>query len=586
MGRKKHSHYGAKIKEIMRKSNPWLQAENLPSYLPFFVNANIIDQLRNNGNHLVCGRRGSGKTHLLGALKETINNDTLSNQLAIQISCVGIAGTPQNFIDESIPFSTAKYTRIVFTNFLRKFTYELFPVVEEYVELKIKNRYSKSEYKRIKSQYEEELLKLLTIVENGYSQPVKGKLTEMTQETSEVRKRGSADVEVGLRPNKGILLGGVSFGKDKISAEKKIILNEIESKMVIDLPQYRTQLKKIIELLKTDILFLLIDEWIELDKNLNLDIQPYFAQLLKTVFFNSKNIAVKIATIWYYTNLYDRNVLEKSKGLELGEDIYLGIDLDIEFLDSETKVVDFFKRILFKRFCYVMPELKELEINGSISDFFIEELFDDNANFELLVSASHGIPRDFLELFLKCAGGIDFNFEESAITKKSIRDMAQKIYLLEKRNRLDKSSDSQKCWEHINSYMNNTQHRFFMIKNEEEKRSIHLRKLSDEEIIHPIHSSLSPRDIRNKYKMYIIDYGNYIDWYKSKKFPLDSIKQESIFPVFPADFEEKFKDYIITFEEILTNKIRCPFCGEFIPLDNIVYKVHKICFNCAGKIPD
>ena len=218
-------------------------------------------------------------------------------------------------------------------------------------------------------------------------------------------------------------------------------IKEITTNLPINLNKVRQILIDVVNILNIDQLYVLIDEWAEMDKNLNLGIQPYFAQLLKMVFFNERRFSVKIASIWHRTDLYDRLDMNKSKGLELGEDIELGVDLDSAFIDDEQDIVEFYKKVLFKRISYLLPEIcQQMETNNNIDNIFIEELFDEIKNFKFLVAASHGIPRDFFEIFNKCTLKIDRNFSQYCIDRDLIDRTAQDIFLLLIRKSLDKNS--------------------------------------------------------------------------------------------------------------------------------------------------
>jgi hypothetical protein len=322
----------------------------------------------------------------------------------------------------------------------------------------------------------------------------------------------------------------------------------------------------------------------ELDKNLNLRIQPYFAQLLKITFFNHKKFSVKIASVWHNTKLYDTDFLEKSRGIELGEDISLGIDLDTEFFDNETDVVAFFRKMLFVRLCYLLPDLKVLSENGDAKDFFIEELFDNYENFKTLIIASHGIPRDFWEIFQKCSLKINKDFQHYCINKNLIQDIARDIYLFEIRKRIDKESDSQKLWEKVNANIDKTEMRYFLVENTYARTSIVLRKLIDEEFIHPIPSALTPRIIRDKFKMYNLNYGDYIDWCKSKKVKTDHLLDESIFPKMPVDFETSYEKYIILINDFTREYITCSGCKHIFINTEPIYLKYKSCPKCANEI--
>jgi ABC-type branched-subunit amino acid transport system ATPase component len=51
------------------------RAEDIGRYGELFVDPNVIDSVRNNVNQVVFGKRGSGKTSLLGYLTESFELD-------------------------------------------------------------------------------------------------------------------------------------------------------------------------------------------------------------------------------------------------------------------------------------------------------------------------------------------------------------------------------------------------------------------------------------------------------------------------------------------------------------------------------
>ena len=339
-----------------------------------------------------------------------------------------------------------------------------------------------------------------------------------------------------------------------------------------------------IEYLGADTLYVLIDEWMQLDKTLNLGIQPYFAELLKRTFFNDKRFSVKIATVWHRTNLYDRLDLESSKGLELGEDIVLGVDLDVAFLTHEKEILEFFKSMLFTRLSYKITELRDLELNGQVDDRFIIELFENEQNFRALIAASHGIPRDFWQIFHKCSMKIKHDFKNCCICREIIGDVAREKYLVEKRKTLEKDSAPQLLWNRINEYMNRTSHSFFLVENMEAKNSKALRKLVDEKLCHPIPSALVPRLVRDKYKLFQIDYGNCVDSIKYRRRKMDSVLAETVLPVVPTDFEKTYESFRVQVGDIAEKVILCAWCKRSFSFEEPVFVKHKLCPKCGEPI--
>ena len=83
--RKTNSLYGDSLNIALRHAQPKLRSEHLPEYRRFFVGEEILQQLHNNDEHLIIGRRGTGKTHLLGAFKEMVKEEC-PNEMALMFS--------------------------------------------------------------------------------------------------------------------------------------------------------------------------------------------------------------------------------------------------------------------------------------------------------------------------------------------------------------------------------------------------------------------------------------------------------------------------------------------------------------------
>jgi hypothetical protein len=582
--RKNRSKYHTGLHDAV-KIEPWLQAEKLPNYLGYYVRKDIIEQLRNNTNHLICGRRGTGKTHFLGAFSETINQDNEKNELSIFISCLDLSTTPQVIIDENRQFSIQKYTRILFKSFLIQFCYQLAEKIDKIVIERLGKSKTKKELKIITGKSDDLLLMMLKIVEHGIPIAIKETITSTEKKIDTNNKSNGIQLHINGNNNGVGLKAILGFENDRKKTSEKSSTDEVIATTGLDIVEFKVLLNELITTLEIETLYILIDEWMELDKNLNLGIQPYFAQLLKITFFNNKYLSIKIASVWHNTNLYDRNILEKSKGIELGEDIVLGMDLDVIFLKEEDKIFTFIKNMLFRRIVNLVPEMAELERDDEVNDQFLIELFDSIENFKTFVIASHGIPRDCLHIFHSCSLKIGRDFKNYAITRDLIRDIAQEIYLSEKRKSLDKNSAAQKVFDLINCYLDNTGINYFLIDADVSKKSISLRKLVDEQLIHPLASESTPRIIRNSYKVFMIDYGNYVDWYQEKRKKIEVNIVDNIFPQFPENFEDVYPSFILDISEIGEDIIICPACSKSFKKNEPVYLRFESCPFCAEKVP-
>jgi len=589
--RRTYSLFGKNIKRALAYEQPSLKSEDLPEFRRFFVDNGTLSELHNNANQLVVGRRGTGKTHLLGAFNELIR-DEYDKELSTMISLMQLDR------DSSIPenCTLAEHRRIHATDLFEDFLRKLFPLFLNQADSRL-NQIAKSiphrDAKKKLKVVNNLLTQLLEVVELGSPVEIL-KTSKKTIDTSVTgAAKAGASLSIGIDHNKPHFSAGANLGGDMRSEEESRQIIEIHGKMKVDIIKVRELILQILDELDVDTLHILIDEWMELDKRTLSEIQPIFAQLLKKTFFNTNKISVKIASVWHQTTLYDKDDMQKSKGIELKHDIIRAIDLDTAFLMSEDQVSEFCKELLFKRITYFFEKLENIKESEDISqlcregefvdDLFVSELFDNSSNFRAFIIASHGIPRDLMNIFHKCSLRIKRNFELFCIDYQVIYAEARSAYNTDKRRTIRPDSEAQKLLKIINEYMESSGRRLFIVKNAYVYLSEALQKLVDEELIHQLPSSVTPRDISDTYKVFLIDFGNYVDWIETRKKDISVLINESVLPTFPHEFSTSIEQYVIDVTQVSSDTIECPTCNRKFSLDEPVFNKANICIYCAHE---
>ena len=224
------------------------------------------------------------------------------------------------------------------------------------------------------------------------------------------------------------------------------------------------------------------------------------------------------------------------------------------------------------------------EIEGDqIDDVIITELFDGTKGFNAFVAAGHGIPRDLMRLFEKSFQKIRANFVDYSINSHLVIDVAQNIYAAHKRDVIAPNSISKQQWSLINRYMEETQRRYFIADHDSIFTSSSLRALVDHELIHEVPSTVLPREIRRNHKVYMIDFGTFVDWKKAIHAPVDEIVEETLIPVFTGSEMENVSDVqtkIIVDQEIWMS---CISCCKTIERESPVVTRHNICPLCGDE---
>lgn len=587
MTRKNRSIYGNDLKKALMLESVHLKSEDLPSYKEFYVDNGAIDQLRGNSNQLIIGRRGTGKTHLLGTFYELVRAEKRhKNDLPIFVSIMEVRPqTPPIYFDrDSDEFHSRRVARELFSSFLRVFFNRFLDVVSERLG-EIVRAGVPVVTGPIWERTNRLLTDLLTEIESGTAyETERNKISELKTSTTK-SKGGNAGASLGLEDRLISAKASLSIKREKsLSGEET---ERIEAKAIFntDLGKVRELVISILDTISTGTLYILIDEWMELDKRTPSKVQPHFAQLLKTTFFNTKAIAVKIATVWHETSLYTRDDMQSAEGIQTGHDIGADINLDTAFLRNAAEVRDFCKELLFRRVSHVCPKIRELRNEGRVNDIFLTELFDNEQNFRVFISASHGIPRDLMNVFQKCVRKINQDFSSRSIDANLIAEVSGTVYRTDKLKRVDPASSAQKLLTALNQYMARTDRRVFLVRNETTSSSS-LRKLVDEELVHQLPASVIHRDVRDHSKAYMIDFGNYADLIEARRQPIEKLMDEFLVPTFPDNVGELLDDYLVDPMKFDEGRETCPKCQHSFSIIHPVFVKAGLCNSCGFQFPE
>lgn len=473
--RKTKSIFGDQIKAAIGSDRPSLKSEELPAFRPFYVDRSLVSQLHNNSNQLIVGRRGTGKTHLLGTFKEMIEQEC-PGDFVFMISILEVfPQTPPNHDTESRAFSKKRLAKFMYQGFINIFFSRLLDAADK----RLKALVAIERDSKLFEEANTLLQRLFEVIETGTPYATKRTVRRTKRRTGTDTTGKGAKLDVSINNIRAKISANAKLGASSRSEDVEDEVEDILALLSIDLNQVRELCLKLMDVLKIETVYILIDEWMELDKRTPSDIQPLFAQYLKATFFNSKRFAVKIASVWHETTLYDKDDLQRSRGIQLMHDIIHDIDLDTAFITEPEEIYDFCKELLFKRLSFACEPLRDLEIDGQVDDVFVTEFFDNRDNFKAFITASHGIPRDLMDVFHKCAVKIRRDFKTKCISYDLVYEVSKNKYSVDKRKNIDPSSIAQDLLSRVNSYMDKTGRRTFIVANKKVGNSSALRKLVD-----------------------------------------------------------------------------------------------------------
>ena len=506
--------------------------------LELYAGQEIIQSINNKKYQVIYGRRGTGKTHLLKAYKETlINNFETDKIYPIYIDLRRFlplfSSSNHNYVESSIT---------IFMSILNEIIDILVNNIEFICNIKSLNSlFSNENNKR------NELENLLADFEYEFNGQQFKKINNIELSMEET---------VQIENNFIIALGKANISKN---------------------------VTKITSILRLERVICILDEWSEVPSEL----QVFLADLIKKTFISTP-FSFKIAAIPNRTNLGkmgDGTYI----GLEDGGDIFpfnLDNRLIYELDPEQTK--DFFNDLLYRHLTNISKKLGYNVFVDCPKTRFINLFFANQALREILI-ASAGIPRDFISLLINSYDKFKINTSNSNIRigVRNIRLATIDWYKLDKEKQVNEI-DSCKLLlrEIINEIIIKKKKTHFLVP-QKYSNNKYLNQLIDFRVIHLRKKGYSHQDNAGTvYDVYSIDYGCYtsIDVVQSK-LDVDFINKidgiDNFREIRRVSLEDKF------FEAILLESgdgFKCPYCGKPVNINHPAYKKQKICNNCFEKL--
>lgn len=328
----------------------------------------LFDLLSTSNAQIVYGRRGTGKTHALKYLAETVQQQ---NEVAIYIDLRTVGSNGSIYADTSRPL--AERASNLLSDVVSAIQSELEAVAIDHIDT--------HHNPEILTRLVDELRNSITTMK------IVGSVSEQNASSSEHAKEVKASLS--LNPTTwGAALGGSKTSKE---SDGGTVTRAGQESLYLDFGGISSATKNLVDGLQIDRIWLLLDEWSEVPYEL----QPYLADLLRRTVITLQKVTIKIGAIEH------RSVFSISKpkgeyvGLELGADIFADLNLDnfLVFDNDQDKATHFFKTLIFAHYKSVV---KDTEIASS--DDFIAAIFTQWSAFEEFVRAVEGVPRDALNL--------------------------------------------------------------------------------------------------------------------------------------------------------------------------------------------
>ena len=566
------------INEALRNNaGQSLRSEDIKNFSKLYVDAFDVNSLASNANQIVSGRRGSGKTILLGALHEHVHDKMWDKNV------VSFKFSAQNFLvsPQGVELDTKTTAYFCLQSFIQSLAQKFLDYADKVLESKgILHRLGFLTNETYKEKFIDLVLELVELSMAGSILVSPGLISDKKTSSEKQEDSHCGDVscqgDLKLNNNPGLALklsGGYKKGKKIIET----VTSETKHSFVrgFEASKLKKKIVELLELLQIDYLILIIDEWMVLKS-----LQVEFAENLKRVFFGENKIAIKIGADPYlskFNNCASGNLL---RGLEVGADIFCEVDLSVPL--HGPNMIAIFAKILRKRLCFFCSELNDkLMENEEGDNYLVKEIFNNERAFEELCHASQGLPRNFLDTFKNCTKAIGYDIVDKQIDVDTIRQSLVKT--IENNYDFSTGQDSGEILlnDYIKEYVFEACALFFFVKRSDSERIDGMNDLLAKRKIHTLPVEYLHPTLRGEYMCYELDYPLFLSWIRDIEYVKNVGKiQEQREKIKDIDIN-KIDDYKISFTlSAKDEKKVCRHCGLIFSVYEKCYIIKSLCPHC------
>ncbi|MCA5893289.1 hypothetical protein LEP48_07940 [Isoptericola sp. NEAU-Y5] len=476
-----------------------------------YVDTGVLQQVANHANQILYGRRGTGKTHVFQVLRSELEETHGSYVIYLDVRVLGSAHT---FLDPEKPL--AERCVAVFKDLLSNIQGKLLDIVTA----------PESDGSGL-----EEVSDFADTITRKAAEVNERSVSTSNQESTSAGTKAEAGMS-GMKP--GLSLG-VDDNHSQTQTHESQYTEALRQSLVFS--EIYHGLERALRALGANRLTILIDEWTALP----VELQPFIAEFIKRSLFPSSLVTIKIASLEYrsrFTLPREGNPI----GFELGPDIKANLDLDDYYVYERNadNVVEIFHELLYRHIVSGMTDDALRGYNVRDATSFRSRLFTEKATFIELVRAGEGVVRDFLGIFSSAFFKAKSTGRQK-IDLNSVEEAARDWYETDKSTAL---SEGQRTALHriITDVIGSRQTKMFMLSREHADNKMIL-SLFDLRLIHLISRGYSDKENPGqRYNIYALDYGTYVDLKRTKAEPTDfEIEEEDDTPS-PRDRIVPFAD--------------------------------------------
>lgn len=452
----------------------------------------LFTLLSNSDNQILFGRRGTGKTHVLGYLANEIQR---RGTIAIQLDMRTIGSTGGIYSDPHLTVAERATRLLVDT---------LCALHDRILTETLTNA----------EEYDLSLIGPLldNFIDAATNVVVEGSVEIQESKSSSMSVGSSAKLDLGASLVGAQGSAGFVSENKKVSGEESHTKRDGTERLRVRFGQVGREFGHLVRSLPQAQLWVVLDEWSEIP----LDLQPYLADLLRRTILPVHGVTVKIAAIEQRCHFRIPDPAVGHIGIEIGADAAASISLD-EFLvfDNNPDLAKrFFRELLFKHVRAFVATTNELTVSNSPSDF-INDLFTQRPAFEEFVRSAEGVPRDAINIIgIAAQKALD-----NAISVPDIRTAARTWYTRAKQQAVSTKTEAQHLLNWIiDEVIQHRQARAFLLGTEVKDDLIDF--LYDARVLHVIRQGVSAQDSPGRrFNVYAVDYGCYVDLINTSRAP-------------------------------------------------------------------
>lgn len=465
------------------------QAEELRST---FVDSGVAAALEVVDHQVLYGRRGTGKTHALRYLESWISDE---GDLGVYVD-LRTVGSPEGVIG-SDPLSPQERAGRLLVDLLGELHNALLDAViadDELVEDAAL------------------VLRLDALSEAITSIRVSGEV-EVSEEHESASGRSaswSASATIGSSPS--VSIGSHGAQTEEVRGAERVVRRGNES-FRLNFSEVARALRDLASALTSMRLWLLLDEWSSVPQ----DLQPFLGEFLVRCVLPLQKFTVKIGAIEQQSVFRTETAAGAMIGIELGADVSANVDLDefMVFEQNEDRAREFFRGLFFRHLTLGVDSDNPVSEMRTESDL-VRIGFTDRRAFDELVRSAEGVPRDAINIAAKAA----LRAGDGRIGVPDVRAAARSWYQLDKEAALRSREEALALLNHIiDDVIRGRKARGFLV-NQRSARASLLQALFDARVLHLVKRGYSAQDEPGeRYDVYVIDYGAYVDLIQTKNAP-------------------------------------------------------------------